>query len=43
MEVNVHVVTAAAWATPKGAFLESVKAHPLVEVPLADRSLGEAS
>lgn len=43
MEVNVHVATPAAWAAPKGAFLESVKAHPLVEVPLADRSLGEAS
>jgi DNA-binding transcriptional ArsR family regulator len=37
-EVNVHVVTPAAWAAPKGAFLESVKAHPLVEVPLADRA-----
>ncbi|MHB1068116.1 MAG: ArsR family transcriptional regulator [Candidatus Nanopelagicales bacterium] len=42
-EVNAHVVTAAAWAKPKGAFLESVKAQPLVDLPL-DRALpGEAS
>ena len=42
-EVNVHVVTAAAWAKPKGAFLAAVKANPLVAVPLDSPQLGEAS
>ena len=42
-EVNVHVVTAAAWAKPKGAFLSAVKANPLAIVPLDSPHLGEAS
>jgi predicted nucleotidyltransferase len=42
-EVNVHVVTAAAWAKPKGAFLSAVKANPLAIVPLDEADLGEAS
>ena len=42
-EVNVHVVTAEAWAKPKGAFLSAVKANPLAIVPLDSPHLGEAS
>ena len=42
-EVNVHVVTAAAWAKPKGAFLSAVKANPLAIVPPDSPHLGEAS
>lgn len=42
-EVNVHVVTAAAWAKPKGAFLAAVKANPLAAVPLDDSRIGDAS
>ena len=42
-EVNVHVVTAAAWAKPKGAFLSAVKVNPLAIVPLDSSHLGEAS
>ena len=42
-KVNVHVVTAAAWAKPKGAFLSAVKANPLAIVPLGSPHLGEAS
>jgi DNA-binding transcriptional ArsR family regulator len=42
-EVSVHVVTAAAWAAPKGSFLESVKTHPLVEIPLIERTHPEAA
>lgn len=42
-EVNVHVVTAAAWAKPTGAFLESLRVQPLVDVPLACTSVGEPS
>ncbi len=42
-EVNVHVVTAAAWAKPKGAFLSELKANPLAIVPLDSSHLGEAS
>ena len=42
-EVNVHVVTAAAWAKPKGAFLSAVKANPLAIVPPDSSHLGEAS
>lgn len=33
-EVNVHVVTAAAWAKPKGAFLAAVRESPLALVPM---------
>ena len=39
----IHVVTAAAWAKPKGAFLSAVKANPLAIVPLDSPHLGEAS
>ena len=42
-EVNVHVVTAAAWAKSKGPFLSAVKANPLAIVPLDSSHLGEAS
>lgn len=42
-EVNVHVVTAAAWARPKGAFLAAVKANPLAAVPLNSPHPSEAS
>ena len=42
-EVNVHVVTAAAWAKPKGAFLESVQARPRVEIRLDPVVPDEAS
>jgi len=42
-EVNVHVVTEAAWSKPKGAFLAGVKANPLAVVPLDDALAGEAS
>ncbi len=34
-EVNVHVVTAATWAKPKGEFLAAVRESPLAVVPLA--------
>lgn len=33
-EVNIHVVTSAAWVKPKGAFLESVRARPRVRLGL---------
>jgi hypothetical protein len=39
----IHVVTAAAWAKPKGAFLSAVKANPLAIVSLDSPHLGEAS
>jgi hypothetical protein len=42
-EVNVHVVTAAAWAKPKGAFLAAVRESPLVVVPLGGAPAGGAS
>ncbi len=41
-EVNAHLVTAAAWDRPKGAFLTAVKAQPLVVVPLDGAQFGEA-
>jgi predicted nucleotidyltransferase len=42
-EVNVHVVTAAAWVKPKGAFLAAVRESPLAVVPLGGAPSGEAS
>ena len=33
-DVNAHVVSATAWAKPTGAFLQSVKANALVDIPL---------
>lgn len=42
-EVSVHVVTAAAWVKPKGAFLESVQARPRVEIRLDPVVPDEAS
>ena len=42
-EVNVHVVSEAAWSHPKGEFLTSIKARPLASVPLLPDARGERS
>lgn len=42
-EVNAHVVSATAWAKPTGAFLQSVKANPVVDIPLDHEDQQEAS
>lgn len=42
-EVNVHVVTAAAWAKPKGAFLAAVRESPLAPLPGVGAQSREAS
>jgi DNA-binding transcriptional ArsR family regulator len=42
-EVNVHVVSAKAWADPQGAFLASVQARPRVELSMERASRSEQS